>query len=161
MLTRSTASTHRQSVRECVSAIHQCLLQQSGALKQAGITPSLSPGSTVSTPPRARKQQPSKTVTASFDCLMEKLIMLNHTQQQTTRLSSTKDVSDFEMFGGSENSFNLPYIGPKSLQLFLQALCRLYKEKSASVVTERSHLRSVGRDVLARVFNMCVSLKPS
>ena len=127
-------------MNECVNAIHQCLLQQSGALKQAGVTPSFSsPGLQTSTS-RAKTHQPLKSFTPSIDCLMEKLVVLNCAQQQNTRLSSAKD---FEIFGGSEYCLNLPYIGPKSLQLFLQALCRLYKEKSVGMMTERAHLRSV------------------
>ena len=126
-------------MNECVNAIHQCLLQQSGALKQAGVTPSFSPGLQTSTS-RAKTHQPLKSFTPSIDCLMEKLVVLNRAQQQNTRFLSNKD---FDMFGGSEYCLNLPYIGPKSLQLFLQALSRLYKEKSAGMMTERAHLRSV------------------
>lgn len=121
---------YRQPVRDCVAAIHQCMLQQSGTLKQAGLSPSLAADN--SAPISKSKQKlPSKAAPPlSIDYLWEKLTKLHHQDSPITQLLG--------MAGGY---FSLPYIGPESLLMFLCALCRLYKVKSTAAIKQRESLR--------------------
>lgn len=130
---------HREQVRGCVSAIHHCMLQESGALKQAGIPPSLSPTGKTPSTTTPKRQMSATTPPPSFEYLLEKLTVIHNSQQPSH--TSADSCNDSVLLGGHGSGFFLPYLGPDSMRLFLEVLCRLFKKKSERVVKEKESLR--------------------
>lgn len=118
----------------CLSAIHHCLMQETGQLLQAGLQPNhlqqATPHSTLPHPPPPPTIPSQEGVSQSlppmsFECLMEKVLRLD---------------SEME---GRENGVKLPYVGPRTFLQFLECFCTIFKRKHLEAATEKLHLRCV------------------
>ena len=118
----------------CLSAIHRCLMQETGQLLQAGLQPNhlqqQPPHNTPSHPPpppttRSQEGVSQSLPPTSFECLMEKVLRLE---------------SEME---GRENGMRVPYVGPRTFLQFLECFCTIFKRKHLDAATEKLHLRCV------------------
>lgn len=136
MLVTIGTSTHRELVRKCVSAIHSCMLQETGSLKQAGIYPSLSSHDQTTEKSSTKDDSPSLSP-SSFDHVLEQLAVL-HSQLLSQQFSSSCDSS--RLLGDPGKPLTVPYIGPESMKLVLESLCRLFTKKNKRRMNERENL---------------------
>ena len=123
---------YRASVYSCLTAIHQLVLKQSGHLLQSGQqpTPLLAPPpiSHITTTDNTEELEDSSAPT-SFRLLMERVLLNSQ--------NSGKN--------GALGEFYLPYVGPLTFHRFLKCFCEIYRQKSASVESEKECLARVLR----------------
>ena len=108
---------HKPLLASVLSKIHSYILTQSGGLSKAGILP------TFDSQPVTETTDINNLTPYGF--LVEK--MSTHQQQQEQSCS--------------DNKLDIPYVGPLSLNYFMECLCQVYKEKSNELKEESDSLR--------------------
>ena len=143
----------RASLFDGLQSIHLFMLREAGWLTHAGLqpnhfpqysqrkqyqkaTPTLAstfdgphpPSITLTSPSSQGVPSEKDNTPSAFECLMEKV----------SNLSCELDRGEGEDRGG--RSLNLPYVGPRTFQQFLECFCEIFRQKRTETAAEQKNL---------------------